>query len=60
MFGFVLPPWQLATSYAHHIGKGPGPRRVGGLWILAKNGNILEWDWLEWPMKMEQQWKPTN
>ena len=57
VWGFVLPPWQLATSYAHHIGKGAGPRNVGGVWLLVENGSVVDWGWRQWPMRPRQAWK---
>jgi len=56
--GFILPPWQLSTSYAYGLGLGTGPRNVGGLWMLLKDGNIIDWNWLEWPMDKEPVWTP--
>ena len=55
-WGVFLPPWQLATDFGHRIGKGFGPRKVGGLWMVVKDGKVLDWDWERWTMKGQKPW----
>jgi len=55
-WGIFLPSWQLPTSFAHRIGAAAGPCRVGGLWMLVKDGKVLEWDWLRWRMRSNKPW----
>lgn len=55
-WGIFLPPWQLTTDFGHRIGRGFGPRKVGGLWMVVKDGKVLDWDWERWRMKGRKPW----
>lgn len=47
-WGFFLPPWQLQTGYSHRIGQGAGSPRVGGAWIVVRDGQVLDWGIERW------------
>jgi len=55
-WGIFLPPWQLTTSFGHRIGAGIGPRNIGGLWMLVKDSEVLDWDWERWRMRSDKPW----
>jgi len=55
-WAIFLPPWQLTTGYGHRLGRGFGPRKVGGLWMLVKDGKVLDWDFERWRVKERSTW----
>ena len=57
VWGIFLPPWQLATSFSHRLGGVIGRPRVGGLWMVVQDGQILEWDWVRWAPRRDAVWK---
>lgn len=44
VWGFFLPPWQLRTGYSYRIGQSFGRPAIGGLWMVVKNGSVVEWE----------------
>jgi len=57
VWGIFLPPWQLRTSFAYRIGMSTDTMKIGGIWMIVKDGRVLEWDWVRWHLKEDRIWK---